>query len=217
VAPNGLALKAQGAEQKDWTRIPVKGVRITGKSTEVAMNRDYLLRALRFGFSEISIQDSLTPVVFTSQAKTMIVIPIRLEGPPAVPTPAKNSPAPKSTSQPETPPATPPSTAGVNNATEQRNTMPSATATTLTPPERGNLRGTNNNTTNGKAENEETRSAFRTALEQIDRIKTNLRDVIGDLTDAVTTLKTAEKEQKATSKEIDTVRAKLREIQSVEI
>ena len=87
----------------------------------------------------------------------------------------------------------------------------------MTPPERGNLRGNNNTSTNGQAENGDTRSAFKAALEQIDRIKTNLRDVIGDLADAVTMLKTAEKEQKATSKEIDAVRAKLREIQSVAI
>jgi DNA polymerase III sliding clamp (beta) subunit (PCNA family) len=216
VASDGLALKGQGAEQKDWTRILVKGVRITGKSTEVAMNRDYLLRALRFGFNEISIQDSLTPVVFTSPSKTMVVMPVRLEGPPAAPSPAKSATAPPPTPQPETTPAAPPSAPGVNNATEQRNTMPSATTTTLTPPERGNLRG-NSTSTNGQAGSEDTRSAFKAALEQIDRIKTNLRDVIGDLADAVTMLKTAEKEQKATSKEIEAVRAKLREIQSVEI
>jgi hypothetical protein len=95
--------------------------------------------------------------------------------------------------------------------------MPSATSTTITAPERGSLRGNNAITTSGQAGSEDTRSAFKTALEQIDRIKTNLRDVVGDLADAVTMLKTAEKEQKATSKEIDTVRAKLREIRSVEI
>ena len=95
--------------------------------------------------------------------------------------------------------------------------MPSATTATMTPPERGNLRGNNNSSTNGQTGSEDSRSAFKTALEQIDRIKTNLRDVIGDLADAVTMLKTAEKEQKATSKEIEAVRAKLREIQSVEI
>jgi hypothetical protein len=181
------------------------------------MNRDYLLRALRFGLSEISIQDSLTPVVFSSPAKTMIVMPVRLDGPPAVPSPVKSAAEPPPTSQPETTPAASPSMPGVNNATEQRNSMPSATTTTLIPPERGNLRGNNNTSTNGQAASEDTRSAFKAALEQIDRIKTNLRDVIGDLTDAVTMLKTAEREQKATSKEIDTVRAKLREIQSVEI
>ena len=87
----------------------------------------------------------------------------------------------------------------------------------MTPPERDSIRGNNNTSTNGQAGSEGTRSAFKAALEQIDRIKTNLRDVIGDLADAVTMLKTAEKEQKATSKEIDAVRAKLREIQSVAI
>ena len=216
VAPDGLALKGQGAEQKDWTRILVKGARVTGKSTEVAMNRDYLLRALRFGFSEIHINDSLTPVVFSSAAKTMIVMPVRLEGPPTAPAPAKSDTAPPSTSQPETTPAAPPSAPGVENATEQRkNIMPSATSTTITPPERGNLRA--NNGTNAQAENEEPRSAFKTALEQIEQIKTNLRDVIGDLNDAATMLKTAEREQRASVKEIQAVRAKLREIQSVKI
>ena len=89
------------------------------------------------------------------------------------------------------------------------------TATTMTAPERGNLRA--NNGSNGQAETEETRSAFKAALEQIDKIKVNLRDVIGDLNDAATLLKTAEKDQRASAKEIQTFRAKLKEIQSVAI
>ena len=89
----------------------------------------------------------------------------------------------------------------------------SATATTI--PERGNLRAHTNG--NGNGEGEETRSSFKAALEHIDRIKTNLRDVISDLGEAVSLLKAAEKEQRATSKEIDSVRSKLREIQSVKL
>jgi hypothetical protein len=88
--------------------------------------------------------------------------------------------------------------------------MPSANTTTMTPPERGNLHGNNNTSTTSQPGSEDTRSAFKAALEQIDRIKTNLRDVLGDLADTVTMLKAAEKEQKATSKEIDAVRAKPR-------
>jgi exonuclease VII small subunit len=86
----------------------------------------------------------------------------------------------------------------------------------MTVPERGNLR-TNGNSNNGQEESGETRSAFKAALEHIDRIKTNLRDVIADLSEAMALLKTAEKDQRATAKEIEAVRAKLREIQSVEI
>ena len=86
-------------------------------------------------------------------------------------------------------------------------------ATTMTPPERGNLRAHSN----GNGEGEETRCSFKAALEHIDRIKTNLRDVISDLSDGVALLKAAEKEQRATSKEIEAVRSKLREIQSVKL
>ena len=89
--------------------------------------------------------------------------------------------------------------------------------TTMAAPERSNIHGNNSTSTNGQAGGEESRSAFKAALGQIERIKTDLRDVIGDLSDAVTLLKTAEKEQRSSVKEIQAVRAKLREIQSVEI
>ena len=85
----------------------------------------------------------------------------------------------------------------------------------MTAPERGNLRANNGN--NGQTENEETRSAFKAALEQIDRVKTNLRGVIGALNEVLPLLKTAEKDQRAAAKEVQTVRAKLKEIQNVEI
>ena len=69
-----------------------------------------------------------------------------------------------------------------------------------------------------RAEDSETsRSAFKAALEQIDQIKSSLRDIIGELSEAMTRLKSAEKEQRVSAKEIETFRAKLREIQSVEI
>ena len=83
-----------------------------------------------------------------------------------------------------------------------------STTATITQ-DRGNSR------VNG--EGDENRSSFKNALEHIERIKINLRDVISDLGEAVSLLKSAEKEQRATTKEIDSVRSKLREIQSVKI
>ncbi len=82
---------------------------------------------------------------------------------------------------------------------------------TTTPPARGNLKVHPNG--NG----EEPRSAFKAVLEQLDRVKTNVRQLLVDLNEASAALKAAEKEQRATSKEIETARAKLREIQSVTI
>ena len=86
----------------------------------------------------------------------------------------------------------------------------------MTASERGNLRP-HTNGANGQEQNGETRSAFQAALEQIERIKAKLRALLGDLNDAANVLKTAEKEQRAATKEIEAVRTKLREIQSLEI
>jgi DNA polymerase III sliding clamp (beta) subunit (PCNA family) len=214
VAGNGLLIKARGKDQGEWTRINVPNATVIGKAVEVALNRGFLLEALRFGLSQIQIQDSLSPLVFSAPGKTMVVMPVRMDGPPEPTAPAPATASGQSISPPENTPAAPPSALGVNDAKEERKqTMSTAT---MTAPERGNIRA-RTNMNNGKEENGEARPAFKAVVESIDRIKTNLRDVIGDLNDALALLKTAEKEQKATAKEIESVRAKLREIRSVAI
>jgi len=212
-ANNRLTLRARGRDDREDTRMEVPDVRIDGRAFEVALNRTYLLQALRFEFNEIRIDDSLTPLVFSNPNKTMIIMPVRLEGPAgAAPTaPVENPTSPQNTSPTENAAAVPPSTAAVDNPTETKIQTMQTTTTTVT--ERGNLRANNN----GNGEADENRSSFKAALEHIDRIKTNLRYVMGDLGEAMSLLKSAEKEQRATTKEIDTVRSKLREIQSVKI
>ena len=84
---------------------------------------------------------------------------------------------------------------------------------TMTAPERANLRPQSSS----REDNEENRSAFKAALEKIDEIKSSLRGIIGELSEAMTMLKAAEREQRVSAKEIEAFRAKLREIQSVEI
>ena len=211
-ANNVLSLRARGRDDKADTRIEVPDVQIVGKPFEVALNRIYLLRALRFELNEIRIDDSLTPLVLSKPNRTMIIMPLRMEAP-APAAPVETPSAPPDTSTTNNGSAAIPSPPETNNSTEpERKTM---SATTMTTPERGNLRAHTNG--NGNGEGEETRSSFKAALEHIDRIKTNLRDVISDLGEAVALLKAAEKEQRATSKEIDTVRSKLREIQNVKL
>ena len=190
-AGNGLCLKAKAKDQEQWTRIPVTSASVVGKSVDITINRGLLLKALRFGLHRIEIHSSLEPLVFSATGKTMVVMPLRTE--------AEAEPS-------TTHPAVPPSAAEATNPTDERKDMPT---NTMTAPERSNLKPQNNT--------REESSAFKSALEQIDQIKTSLRDIIGDLGDAMTTLKVAEKEQRASAKEIETVRAKLREIQSVEI
>ena len=58
---------------------------------------------------------------------------------------------------------------------------------------------------------------MKTAMQQIDKIKDGLKAVLHDINELLSSLKTAEREQKASDKEIESVREKLREIQSVTI
>jgi hypothetical protein len=51
----------------------------------------------------------------------------------------------------------------------------------------------------------------------VEQIKENLKNVIRDLTTVIDTVKTAEKEKRTSDKEIDAIRSKLRQIQSVSI
>jgi DNA polymerase III sliding clamp (beta) subunit (PCNA family) len=218
VTRDGLQLRGRGRADRKDTVMSIPDVPISGNPVEVALNRTYLLRGLNFGFNELRICDSLSPVVFKTSNKLMVIMPLRMEGDATSTSPVPVQITPASEKINISPPsenaaAAPPSAAVADNSTETKIQTMQTTTTTTTTPERGNSRANNN----GNGEGEETRSSFKTALEHIDRIKTNLRDIISDLGEAVALLKSAEKEQRATSREIDTVRSKLREIQSVKI
>jgi len=213
-AENKVWLKGRGKDDKEDTCMVVPEAEVMGYPFKTALNRTYLLRALRFGLKEIRIEDELSPMVFSRPNKTMVVMPVRLEGPPGPATaPVENPTDPTNTSPTENIAAVPPSTTAAENSTETKIQTMQTTTTTTTTPERNNPRANNN----GNGEGDENRSSFKAALEHIDRIKLNLRDVISDLSEAVSLLKSAEKEQRATTKEIDVVRSKLREIQSVKL
>ncbi len=74
-----------------------------------------------------------------------------------------------------------------------------------------------NTTTETDGTTETADSPMKKAMQQIDKIKDVLKEVIRELNDALGLLKTAEREQKASEKDIEAVREKLREIQSVTI
>jgi DNA polymerase III sliding clamp (beta) subunit (PCNA family)/exonuclease VII small subunit len=218
-ADNKLWVKGRGKDDKQDTTMTVPEAQVTGEPFKIALNRIYLLRALRFGFKEIRIADELSPLVFSSANKTMVVMPLRLDGAPTPvePAPVQTTPASESiTISPqneENAAAALPSEVVVDNSTGSTGTQDMSTTTTATDRANGHVNG--NGSANGEAQ--ENRSSFKAALDHIERIKINLRDVIGDLNEAVSMLKAAEKEQRATSREIDSVRNKLREIQAVKL
>lgn len=186
-----LFMEGQDKDQKEWTSIAVEDVRITGKATSIALNREYLLKALGLGLNRLQIADELTPVVFTKEGKTVVVMPVRLEVPSPVtkPTPPSAAESKPSPSTPETEPST-----ATNN---ERTDMTKASAATN--------------------ETVASESAIKAVMQQIEKIKDTLKGVVNEFNDVLASLKTVEKEKKATEKEIESIRSTLRSLQRVQI
>lgn len=180
VTADAVFVKAKTSDAKEWTSLRLPVEKVVGKPIETTLNRDYLLKALRFGLLELAIDDALSPMVFGAPGKQLVVMPVR----PTAPAPA---PIPKTTATATQPPPAP----SAESVTEERKTMPREEHTEPT--------------------------AKKTALQQIDEIKEALKSIIRDLSAVGDALKQSEKERKASDREVEAVRTKLREIQSVKI
>ena len=205
-----LNLEGRNKDDEDWTSIPVGAV-VKGRPVTVALNRHYLLNALRFGLNELEVEDSLSPVVFSNGGRRMIIMPVNLDGPGKVTAPAPASSEATTTTTPAAEQTAPPEQPGV--PTEERKDM---TENTSTQPPRGNLTG-NGNGNGASRKHEETDSALSAVTDKIDAIKATLRQVITELSEAQSFIKTAAKEKRATEKEVESVRTALRSLQKVEI
>jgi c-di-GMP-related signal transduction protein len=60
-------------------------------------------------------------------------------------------------------------------------------------------------------------SPIKEAIRRVEEIKEDLKQVLRDLTDTYAFLKQVEREKKASDKEIESVRDKLRDLQNVKI
>ena len=197
-----------------WTEVRVTGAEVSGKPNETTINRSYFLKALRFGLTEILLEDSLASMVFRAGGKQLIVMPIRPDGAstPAKPITTPNNPMPQpEAAQPVTPSTDQPATP---TEPETKETMSSTTSNT---PHTPNPELTPAPRSQPKPESEEDGSPFKAAMQEIEKLKELLRGAAGTLHTIIGLLKSAEREQKAASKEVESVRAKLREIQSVKI
>ena len=188
----GLKIKGRGKDDTEFTTIDVPDAQVFGKPATTNVNREYLLKALRFGLLSLVIEDELSAMVFNQGGKTMVVMPVR---PSAVtPTAAK----PETTAETTTPPVT-----AVPSAEERKPEM-----NTMTPPERGNLKPTTK-----PAEPQTTTSL----IDQVEQVKESLKNVIRDLTTLADGVKLAEKEKRASEKEVETARGVLKKLQSVSL
>jgi DNA polymerase III sliding clamp (beta) subunit (PCNA family) len=187
-----LFLDAKSKQDKDWTSIGVQEGAVKGSDISISLNREFLAKALRFGLKHIEINDELSPLVFWEGGRRMVVMPLRPDGP--APRPAPSTPAPPKQESAPTP----------QPETTERKQMPRTTAKEQEAPVQ----------TNGSTE---VGSVFKPLVEKVDQIRETLKTVMRDLGDVTDALKQAEKEKRATEKEIEGFRASLRKIQNFSI
>ena len=189
LAGGKVLIKGRAKDQKEWTSIAVPEVKVTGQPVEVLLNREYVLRALRFGLVQLDVQDPITPVLFSAAGKTIAIMPVQGEAAEKFHAARKAKEKPTPTEPPKPQPQ------------ERRPEMPA-----MTPPERGNLKSVSPEA-----------SATKEALEKVETIKIQLRDLLGELTDLAGLLKSAEKEKRSTEKEVASVRQTIRSLQGVKL
>jgi hypothetical protein len=205
-----LTLKARG--KGDWTEIPIPAT-VSGLPVAISMNRTYLAKALKFGLTQIGIQDRISPVVFSAKGRMLVVCPLRpAEAPkvsaasaaPAAPAAPATSPLENASAATTPPPAEPPPPADPPADRNQPVAQTNGAAATG-----GNL------ATQPPASDET--PAIDQMLTQIGTVRDGVKKALEDLGNAERLLRRAVKEQRANEKEINRARSTLRSLKSVEL
>lgn len=190
VRADKVLVKGYAKEDGKWTETIIPDVKVTGKAVEIALNREYLLKAMRFGLDHIDIQNPFSPLLFSAAGKTLVVMPVLNDA-------AKKLQAEQKEVSTPAPPKT-----DTKPAPEERKTEPH----TMTAPERGNLKPVTVES-----------NATKEALEKVEAMKIQLRDWLGELNDLTGLLKSVEKEKRSQDKEVASVRHTIRQLQTVRI
>jgi DNA polymerase III sliding clamp (beta) subunit (PCNA family) len=201
--------KSPGAER--WTEIEAGSAVVKGEQTTVFLNRQFLVKALRFGLTRIELIDALSPLRFSRGGRQMIVMPTRPETTPAAPrfTPPAAAPLPN---------ATPPSPAEAQEQPprKENQTMPEHTNGNGSAIAGANASRSASTPAAGASE-APNKPALETAVAQAESVRSDFRSAIAGLNKLVDALKAAQREQKSQEKEISSVRQTLRSLQSVRI
>lgn len=195
IAGKRLCLLGKSPGSDQWTRVELSGVKVTGSEVTIHLNRQFLAKALHFGLNRIEIIDAMSPLRFSNGGRQMVVMPVRAATEPMTSTPVPPASAPASANP------TPPPQA------EKPEIQPMPETTTTNGATRSNTE------TQAPAE----KPALDTALAQVELIKGEFRNAIAGLNKLTDLLKQVSREQKASEKEIQTVRQTIRSLQGVRI
>jgi hypothetical protein len=184
-----MFLHTRSSQNEPWKEIPVPGASVAGPTAALLVNKEQFTHALRMGFDQLELRDPLCPAVLRAPGKQMALGSMR-----------GDMPALTSTEE------------SVPSAPQPDNTT--------TEPERNSV----NTNTNGERSETTTptapdpnESALKSAAVRIENLRNVFRESIHGLNQVLNLLKAAEKEQKNSDKEIESVRSTLRSLQRVQI
>ncbi|MFN7139273.1 MAG: hypothetical protein ACK4UN_08040 [Limisphaerales bacterium] len=194
VAEHGnILIQAKANPTDSYTSLPVVGATLEGGPMTVAMNRTFLLRAMRFGLSELELRDPHAHAVFKNNGKRMVIAMLRQSEAPTPPQPI--NPPVQTSSSPE--PAPKPEETERKTMPETVNRVEKHLSATQTA--------------------EQPASSFDQLKDQIKSIKDNLKGVVVQLDEVLKVVTQAYKEKRASEKEIESIRESLQEIQRIKI
>jgi len=228
-----LSLSSIAAGDTDWTTLLVPGAEVDGDAVTVAMNRNFLMRALEFGLDELGINDELSPVVFRKDGRRMVISCIRREAvepttpetaPENTPATAPKEPAVASSPAPTAPVApaieSPDAKDKVNDTASTAAPNAALTAAiqpeerTSSMPEQVTHQETKSTRTDKCAKPQ---SAYDQLQDMVEGIRASLKGVATDLNELSKTVAQAYREKRATDKEIESIRGSLNEIRKMKI
>lgn len=194
-----LLVTAGDKSTPQGTTLPVEDAVVTGDNLTITVDRNFALKALKWGLTEMALIDGLSPLVFSAPGRRLVAMPMRTEGlsPVSVPEPVESTPPTEPTTQEEP----------INEPT-----MPTNTEETTEPQPVNRLAALPEAPTTPEPP---TKPTIRSVIEQIDGIRDALRSTVRQFGDVVEALRVVEKDRKATDKEVEVVREKLRALQGV--
>jgi DNA polymerase III sliding clamp (beta) subunit (PCNA family) len=191
--PIGIKLGAEGklilfgrAPGTDkLTEAAFAAVEANGDPVTICLNRDYLIKAFRFELTEVQIADSLSPIRCSDQSGRQMII-----------MPIR-----------------------LDGVTPISPTQPSSLAPVQaqsSTTQKGEMQSTQKS--NGEAitrTRENKRTSLETAVEQIEAVRGAIKASAASLHDVITSLKQAQRKQRGTEKEIQSVRSTLQNLRRV--
>jgi hypothetical protein len=199
-----LLVTAGDKSTPQGTTLPVEDAVVTGDNLTITVDRNFALKALKWGLTEMALIDALSPLVFLAPGRRLVAMPMRTEGlsPVSVPDPMESTPA--SGAMPEQAAEHVADTPAPTNSEDVPEPQPVNRLAALPEPPPAPPASV-------------TKPSIRAVLDQIDVLRDSLRSTVRQFGDVVEALRLIDKERRTTDREVDVIREKLRALQGVRL